>query len=191
MRKMSFVGGQTLLLNGVRIVLRSSRLVNNDEIWEIFNESQRFHESITRAELDEALRLGKLHVPYDDPVPGEAQRRKFKGTRLISDLPAHRQKAIQFERKIVQEVERRTSRGAKTSRIAINGIRSKHTVLSQLLTELGREFGPKILGKVRTVSVPTYYEWANKHGKEVDADRIAGGYDRRGAVISSDLEFGA
>lgn len=166
MRTIAFVGGQELIRNGVPIKL--VRVVGNDgsPIWEYENQSLMMRERASQLQLELEHGAGTLFSA--DP---EEARGKRDGVKLLSDMGSYQQKLTKWRRAIVDEVDRLTVPGNKTSAVIMHGKRQKDTVLDALLVKLGREIGIKILGKPRPASRASYYRWRKERHAPVNKVR--------------------
>ncbi|WP_182084442.1 DDE-type integrase/transposase/recombinase [Aureimonas sp. ME7] len=171
MRRIQFKSGQRLLFHGVPITLKR-RLDRDPEEWEVENRNRREIEVRSRRVLDIALHQGELLDDSELPP----SKKKYRGTRAISDLSPRIQRQVRYEKMVIRLVAERTGEGFKTSKDADTG----EMRLAAVLKEVAAEAGMICFGKEKKLGKSQYYEYCNKHAEAIDADDYAGGYSKRG-----------
>lgn len=172
MRRIRFVGGQRLLMDGVPITLNRIVSVGTEEVWEVENRAKRQVDQISRREIEIALLEGRLV----DDTGGARPAKRYAGVRAFSDLPKKAQQRIYFERAIIQGVAEQTTTGMKTCKDPKTG----QILLKSILLRLSHDLGIKYFGTPRTLSVTQYYSYCKKHQEAFNSDELAGGYHNRG-----------
>ncbi len=172
MERFRFVGGQQLLLNGIRIELKRILPYENEETWEVENLVKHMRFPVKKRKLEVEYEKGRL-IPIR---PDGSLGRRYKGVKLASDLPGPLPKINQFEKRLVAEVERQWFAGITTARDP----KTKEPVFQRLLRQLGQELGTEILGYPVTVGVTYYYAIRKRVREARSSGRLANLNGNRG-----------
>ncbi|MBM1170606.1 Mu transposase C-terminal domain-containing protein [Microvirga arabica] len=191
MESFAFEEGVRILLDKKRYRLLNEIAIEGIPHWQMVPVNAVSLHGPTRGAVIERQRTSDLETWFangtvefdlerDEDTPEQTAKRTKRRSTLLSDKPDHVRKRIEFRRDIIREVERRLPPGLKTSRMVVNGEKTKETILARTLMELGKELGQKHYGQDKEVSTATYYRWKGKLDVANDVRDLEGDFDKRG-----------
>lgn len=195
MRRILIQPGTRLKLDGVTLRLRDRFFAaDGAEIWEVYNEATRLHETLPRLDIDRRLFNGErigASERHDDQVHANSSsalpQRTSIGVRFLSDgedlgddTEAMRSKRFRFERAFVREVNRRKFHGWTNSKIVVDGRVTDEFARDRIISEAAAVAGTEVFGKPRKSTLASYYRYSDKHADGPTYDVVVSGQSTQG-----------